>query len=75
MVRSGIEPRASDLQVSCPADCTILPGSNLVHAIERLYVSAISAVHMDGSIGEWFRTTMGASLTHPLQHFSRKDYV
>ena len=31
----------------------------LVRAIERLYDIAISAVQMDGSIGEWFRTTVG----------------
>ena len=30
-----------------------------VRAIEHLYDIAISAVQMDGSTGEWFRTTVG----------------
>ena len=35
---------------------------------------------MNGSIGEWFRTTVRvkarmSSVTHPLQHFSRTDHV
>ena len=33
--------------------------ANLVHAIEHLYEKAISAVQMNGSTGEWFRTTVG----------------
>ena len=33
--------------------------ANLVRAIEHLYDNAISAVHMNGSTGEWFRTTVG----------------
>ena len=32
---------------------------NLVRAIEHLYDNAISAVHMNGSTGELFRTTVG----------------
>ena len=32
---------------------------NLVHTIEQLYDKATSAVQMNGSIGEWFRTTVG----------------
>ena len=33
----------------------------LVHAIEHLYDNAICAVQMNGSTGEWFRTTVGVS--------------
>ena len=33
--------------------------ANLVRAIEHLYDNAISEVHMNGSTGEWFRTTVG----------------
>ena len=33
--------------------------ANLVHAIEQLYNKATSAVQMNGSIGEWFRSTVG----------------
>ena len=33
--------------------------ANLVRAIEHLYDNAISAVHMNGSAGRWFRTTVG----------------
>ena len=33
--------------------------ANLVRAIEQLYDKATSAVHINGSIGEWFRTTIG----------------
>ena len=33
--------------------------ANLVRAIEQLYDKATSAVQMNGSIGEWFRTTVG----------------
>ena len=32
--------------------------ANLVHTIEQLYNKAASAVQMNGSIGEWFRTTV-----------------
>ena len=32
---------------------------NLVRTIEQLYDKATSAVQMNGSIGEWFRTTVG----------------
>ena len=32
--------------------------ANLVHTIEQLYDKATSAVQMNGSIGEWFRTTV-----------------
>ena len=31
----------------------------LVRAIEQVYDNAISTVHMNGSTGEWFRTTFG----------------
>ena len=31
--------------------------ANLVRAIEHLYDNDISAVHINGSTGEWFRTT------------------
>ena len=34
--------------------------ANLVRTIEQLYDKATSAVQMNGSIGEWFRTTVGA---------------
>ena len=33
--------------------------ANLVRTIEQLYDKATSAVKMYGSIGEWFRTTVG----------------
>ena len=33
--------------------------ANLVHTTEQLYDKAISAVQMNGSIREWFRTTVG----------------
>ena len=33
--------------------------ANLVHTIEQLYDKATSAVQMNGSLGEWFRTTVG----------------
>ena len=33
--------------------------ANLVHTIEQLYNKATSAVQMNGSMGEWFRTTVG----------------
>ena len=33
--------------------------ANLVRTIEQLYDKATSAVQMTGSIGEWFRTTVG----------------
>ena len=33
--------------------------ANLVSTIEQLYNKATSALQMNGSIGEWFRTTVG----------------
>ena len=33
--------------------------ANLVRTIEQLYDKATSAVQMNGSLGEWFRTTVG----------------
>ena len=33
--------------------------ANLVRTIEQLYDKATSAVQMNGSIGEWLRTTVG----------------
>ena len=33
--------------------------ANLVRTIEQLYDRATCAVQMNGSIGEWFRTTVG----------------
>ena len=33
--------------------------ANLAHTIEQLYDKATSAAQMNGSIGEWFRTTVG----------------
>ena len=35
--------------------------ANLVRTIEQHYEKAPSAVQMNGSIGEWFRTTVGVS--------------
>ena len=35
--------------------------ANLVRIIEQLYDKAISAVQINGSIGEWFRTTVGVT--------------
>ena len=54
--------------------------ANLVRTTAQLYEKATSAVQMNCSIGEWFRTTVGvkarmSSVTHPLQHFSRTDHV
>ena len=34
-------------------------GANLVRTIEQLYEKAKSAVQVNGSVGEWFRTTVG----------------
>ena len=34
-------------------------GNNLIHAMQRLYVRATSAVFINGNIGEWFHTTVG----------------
>ena len=45
--------------------------ANLVRTIEQLYDKATSAVQMNGSLGEWFRTTVG--VRH--EHFSQKDHV
>ena len=33
--------------------------ANLVRTIEQLYDKATSAVQLNGSIGEWLRTTVG----------------
>ena len=35
--------------------------ANLVRTIEQLYDKATSAVQINGSIGEWFRTTVGVT--------------
>ena len=40
--------------------------ANLVRTIEQLYDKATSAVQMNGSIGEWFRTTVGIRKGCPL---------
>ena len=37
--------------------------ANLVRTIEKLYDKATSAVQMNGSIGEWFRTTVRCLLS------------
>ena len=40
--------------------------ANLVHTIEQHYDKATSAVQMNGSKGEWFRTTVGKDVfCHP----------
>ena len=48
--------------------------ANLVRTIEQLYDKATSAVQMNGSIGEWVRTSRSkarmSSVTHPPQFFS-----
>ena len=54
--------------------------ANPVRAIEDLYDNAISAVQMNDSLGEWFRTTVEDKQECPLKptlflHFSPKDYV
>ena len=36
--------------------------ANLIKVIESLYNKASSAVYLNGSIGEWFRTTVGVRL-------------
>ena len=33
--------------------------ANLVHTTEQLYDKATSAAQMNGSMGEWYRTTVG----------------
>ena len=33
--------------------------ANLIKVIESLYSKATSAVYYNGSVGEWFRTTVG----------------
>ena len=33
--------------------------TNLIQVIKNLYNKATSAVHFNGSIGDWFRTTIG----------------
>ena len=33
--------------------------ANLVRTIQQLYDKATSAVHMNGSMGKWFRTIVG----------------
>ena len=53
--------------------------ANIVRTIEQLYDKATSAVQMNGSIGEWFRTTVGVRqgcLLSPtlFQIFSRTDH-
>ena len=36
--------------------------ANLVPTIEQLYDKATSAVQMNGSIGEWFRTAVSSAV-------------
>ena len=33
--------------------------ANLIHVIEKLYRNASSAVYLNNTIGEWFRTSVG----------------
>ena len=40
--------------------------ANLVHTIVQLYDKATTAVRMNSSIGEWFRTTVGVRKGCPL---------
>ena len=54
--------------------------ANLVRTIEQLYDKATSAVQMNGSIGEWFRTIIGVRqgcLLSPtlFNIFSRTDHA
>ena len=57
--------------------------ANLVRTTEHMYDIAVSAVRMNGSTGEWFRTkgkdvwsqTRMSSFNHTLQNFSQMDYV
>ena len=37
--------------------------ANLIKVIESLYSKVTSAVYYNGSVGEWFRTTVGVSQT------------
>ena len=48
-----------DIQLYRPP-CGYNISANLVHTIELLNINATSAVQMNGSMGEWFRTTVGA---------------
>ena len=52
---------------------------NLIQVIENLYNKAISAVNLNGGIGDWFKTTLedrqGCLLSpHSFQDPSREDY-
>ena len=51
--------------------------ANLVRTIKQLYNKATSAVQMNGSMGEWFRTTVVVRLLSPtlFNIFSRTDHV
>ena len=53
--------------------------TNHIQVIKNLYNKATSVVLFNGTIGDWFRTTVGvrqrmSTLTHPLQHISGKDH-
>ena len=48
--------------------------ANIVRTTEQLDDKAASAVQMNGSMGEWSRTTVGVR-QKCLQHFSKTDHV
>ena len=53
--------------------------TNFIQVIKNFYNKATSTVLFNGSIGDWFRTTVGSptgmsTLTHPLQRISGKDH-
>ena len=49
--------------------------ANLVSAIGHLYDNAISAVQMNGSTGEWFKTTVGVRQGCLLSHTLFKTFL
>ena len=49
--------------------------ANLVRTIEQLYDKATSAVQMNGTIGEWFRTTVGVRQGCLLSHILFNSFL
>ncbi|KAK2180692.1 hypothetical protein NP493_431g02001 [Ridgeia piscesae] len=52
--------------------------ANLIIMIQNLYDKATSAVYLNDSIGDWFKTTVGVRqdcvLSHTLQHLLGENY-
>ena len=52
--------------------------ANIIRVIKSLFYKAQSAGLLNGSTGDWFRTTIGVrqgTLTNPLQHLPRYSHV